>query len=153
MFAYIFNRYAAWKAHAEIPGRFLPYEKRETRKCRKIADFLHFFTISLLQTDYTVSSATGARLILEAILYQGFYEDGGPWFYTTLEPWEDSVSDGSQVEISESDAAQIMESHPYASIAFEAIPAVWVWRVFRGKHYSFDIERGANAMHLPLFFR
>lgn len=70
------------------------------------------------------SSATGTRLILEAILYQGFYEDGGPWFYTTLEPWEASVSDGSQVEISESDAAQIMENHPYASIAFEAIPAV-----------------------------
>ena len=57
-------------------------------------------------------------------MYQGFYEDGGPWVYTTLEPWEDSVSDGSQVEISESDAAQIMESHPYASIEFEAIPAV-----------------------------
>lgn len=73
---------------------------------------------------YTISSATGARLILEAVLYQGFYADGGPWFYTTLEPWEASVSDGSQVEISESDAAQIMESHPYTSIAFEAIPAV-----------------------------
>ena len=73
---------------------------------------------------YAISPATGTRLILEAVLYQGFYEDGGPWFYTTLEPWEASVSDGSQVEISESDAAQIMESHPYASIAFEAIPAV-----------------------------
>lgn len=63
-------------------------------------------------------------MILEAVLYQGFYEDGEPWFYTTPEPWEASVSDGSQVEISESDAAQIIEGHLYASIGFEAIPAV-----------------------------
>lgn len=73
---------------------------------------------------YTISPATGARLILEAVLYQGFSQDVGPWFYTTMEPWEASVFGGSQVEISESDATQIMENHPYASIEFESIPAV-----------------------------
>lgn len=73
---------------------------------------------------YMIDSTTGTLSILEAILYQGFYEDAGPWFYTTLEPWEASISDSSQTEISEEEAAQIPQNHSYKSIEFQAIPAV-----------------------------
>lgn len=73
---------------------------------------------------YTIDPTTGTRSILEAVIYQGFYEDAGPWFYTTLEPWEASVYDGSQTEIFEAEAAQIMQNHSYKAIEFQAIPAV-----------------------------
>ena len=44
---------------------------------------------------------TGTLSIIETVLYQGFWVDAGPWFYTTLELWDASVDDDFQVEISE----------------------------------------------------
>ena len=73
---------------------------------------------------YTIDPTTGTCSILEAVVYQGFYENAGPWFYTTLVPWEASVYDGSQTEISEAEAAQIMQNHSYKAIEFQAIPAM-----------------------------
>lgn len=65
---------------------------------------------------YTIDPITGARSILEAVIYQGFYEGAGPWFYTAPELWEASMYDGSQTEISEAEAAQIMQNHSYKAI-------------------------------------
>ena len=73
---------------------------------------------------YAIDSVSGTPSIIEAVLYQGFFQDAGPWFYTACEPWEASIYDGSQIEISESEAVQIMESHPYEIIEFQAIPAM-----------------------------
>lgn len=71
---------------------------------------------------YEIDPATGELRIIETVLYQGFYQDAGPWFYTTLQPWEASVYDGSQAEISEAEATEIMERYSYAYIDFQPLP-------------------------------
>lgn len=73
---------------------------------------------------YAIDSVSETPSIIEAVLYQGFFQDVGPWFYTACEPWAASIYDGSQIEISEAEAAQVMESHPYGAIEFQPLPAV-----------------------------
>ena len=73
---------------------------------------------------YAIDSVSGTPSIIEAVLYQEFFQDVGPWFYTACKPWAASVCDGSQIEISESEASQIMERHPYEAIEFLPIPAM-----------------------------